>query len=552
MSGSNSLPITASELIDSLFLKETKKNIVYSKSGPKGEDRNKWKFQGHNTSADAKNTIIKDREDEFLKKYYDTLIRPLLNLVRANPDSKWADLTTGTSNIDDETGEPGLGYLHQSFQSILQYKKTNRENFRYLKSIKALISDLHSYYEEETKQIPTQGEGLPIAIIDNYKGIIFTTTPPLDLLMNWQIGVTFINIAREYSIWPSYWSLLSHEVCGHEIINGYYNTWTDNNPITSEIYKKINEEFAGRVANRHRTGDYKQIDDDRVSIAFGSFACDYWTDQQIFQETLASIMAYLNMGPAYGIALYSILQPLMMRLYCLYDLKSLLKMPEQDHLPYGLHPIPVLHMVIAQQCMRKFSSRQAGRVFNAWANFFKKLADVEKGENKLFILSKEDLNSEKLIIPRDRMVRSVEKIVDIVVDSPLESLERNSIADYFYCWGSSDEQQTRPLVRKLQRESFKSESAKSLRLLKNGDIKARHIVAAATIATANARDLGQIKQINDNAINILAAMHDKQPEAKPLQKRGYLKALLRAAPVELGTALPEFSRLRGFSNLRSL
>ncbi|MDQ3903631.1 MAG: hypothetical protein M3247_08335, partial [Thermoproteota archaeon] len=160
--------------------------------------------------------------------------------------------------------------------------------------------------------------------------------------------------------------------------------WTNTNALTNEISEKISKELGSRAPSSIKFGKRNETYDNRVYVAFEPFARDYWTDQQIFQETLASIMAYLNIGPAYGIALYCILQPLMKYRW---GMESLLKMPAQDGLPYGLHPMGILHIVIAEQCMKKFSERSAGGNLSAWVDFFSKLADAHKEENKLTILS---------------------------------------------------------------------------------------------------------------------------------------------------------------------
>jgi hypothetical protein len=537
MSRSKALPSP----IKCKFFKETWDRIVEDDNEREcKQDLDKQKFEGYNTSDEAMNTIDKIKASKFYNEYYDTLMRPLSNLVRFNPDHRWADLAIGPYNRDDESQEKGLGYLHHAFKSISQYNQTN--SIRYMRSIKTLVSDLHSPYEVVTKQIPSQGSGLPIAIIDNCRKIIFTTTPPLDLLIYSQIGVTFVNIARQYSTWPAYWPLLGHEVCGHEIINGFYNIWIDKNPIVHELSEKVRKFFTGNTPKRRRLVNKRNTYGDRVSIAFDRFVRDYWTDQQIFQETLASIMGYLSMGPSYGIALYSILKPLMKHRW---GLDSLLKMCEEDDLPYGLHPIGILHLVIGQRCMQKFSEKHSGGYFDSWANYFRQLANAEQGA-ELTVISKERPNSEKLVIPRDKMVSSVENIVDIVGFSPLNYLEGQSIADYFRdCWDSCDEQETWCLVKELQLPLLETDNTGNLELLKKKkEIKARHVVAAATIASAEAEHKNDIDLINENAIAILDQMYDQPSKAKP-------KVTLRAAPIESNIALPESSRRRGFATLRT-
>jgi hypothetical protein len=253
-------------------------------------------------------------------------------------------------------------------------------------------------------------------------------------------------------------------------------------------------------------------------------------------------MGFLNIGPAYGIALFSVLEPLMNHMW---GLKSIFKMPEEAGLPYGLHPIGVLHMVIAEQCMKKFASRNSEKVFDDWAKIFQELANIEKGVRNLVILSKENRNSEKfsekLIIPRNRMANSVKDIVDIIVDWKLECLENSSIADYYYCWNSLDEQQTCDVVTMLLKRSLNIPE-----ILQNDKIRARHIVAATTIASAKSTKLEEIKWMNEEAINILAKIPTRPLKAKPIRKKQYIIPY-----VELTKKSPKFSRVRGYRTLRT-
>ncbi|MDQ3903630.1 MAG: hypothetical protein M3247_08330 [Thermoproteota archaeon] len=173
-----------------------------------------------------------------------------------------------------------------------------------------------------------------------------------------------------------------------------------------------------------------------------------------------------------------------------------------------------------------------------------------------------------MIIPRNRLISSVKTIVDIVVDSTLEILRRDSISNCFYCWSSYDEQTTVSLFEKLQNESFDSDSSVISKLLENDGIRPRHVVAASTLASVKARNIRGVGRINDNAVKILAVMHDKRPETKrppPMKVAPITAARLphpspaRHAPagpsiavqIDQRNAPLEFPEARGFTKLRS-
>ncbi|GEM_PF-6416026 len=482
---------------------------------PTPDEWTNFRLKGYQFLKDALETINMCGKD-FGKQYphaHDILIRPLYNIIRLHTESDWGSFTISDKFNVDESGEPGLGFLHLCFQSILQHTSDDyKDNKLYLECIKKIIQDLHLLYIDGKILPPNQGEVLPICSISKRRSIILTVPPSRELLAYWQLQATFISISKIYVDWPAYWPLLGHEVGGHEIINGYYDVESGDHLVVNDLLDAVSEKlFQGNGSKPYET---QEIDNkasaksQQVSVAFDTFALDYWTDQAIFQESLASILGYMNIGPSYGIALYCVTKPLL----DLYYKTNFSSMRECDlysgRYRYGVHPMGVLHMRIGMECM-KYLGVKFGGTFNEWAKVFEDLSCPED-ENVLILSSNIDLDTRKIVISFRDMSCAISRLVDIVLNTKISSLKSAdgddtksfSISD-FELWNSDDEKKTMALADELAKDKKQNWKSRQLE-----GMTARYAAAAATIASAKAHTEDAISSINSNALDLISSLPD--------------------------------------------
>ena len=165
-----------------------------------------------------------------------------------------------------------------------------------LRRFLAVVSNLYRSFNDPKKRaslnIPVVDTLPPLAffqVVSN-QGPYTITTERMARETGSEVGV--VSLPASYRNDPILWSILAHEVCGHDVVH------TDATLIP-ELVKKVRELFVGRNFCPSEKPDINNLN---------ALLWSYWID-----EAVSDIYAIMNMGPTYALILVALISAMVMR-----------------------------------------------------------------------------------------------------------------------------------------------------------------------------------------------------------------------------------------------
>jgi hypothetical protein len=257
------------------------------------------------------------------------------------------------------------------------------------------------------------------------------------------------------------WPALAHETAGHDVLHA-----TDG--LVNEVARLLRAELAR---------------DTRLKAAG---LPRYWAER--VDETASDVLGILNMGPIAGIALVGYFRAL----NAAYGGKPQLRAngPASDP-----HPADLLRGYLAAKvvALLEFSLR------SSWSASI--AAELEKD-----VPSSGQMRIGSQVISVELGRRSAERVAEILVSRPLQSLDQHALGD-IQTWRDSDQQIVEGLIPAL------SDASSTPPAVASGLYAAHAVAAAVSAALSTESDLGSLfSRMRD----LLKLMHDRNPSWGPL------------------------------------
>jgi hypothetical protein len=438
--------------------------------------------------------------------YQEVFLDPLKNLLLTQ------DYTTILHAMDSGGGPWGdwLAAIEQ------RQKGYQREATR---AFEECIADLYDGFlsMEERKGIkpPDHQTVSPLVEWGRSKWGPYTWPAPTGNKIGMKMSV--VSMPPAYSKNIAFWSALGHEAGGHDILHADDGLLKEiGNKVEAEILKCQNDpEFKFK--------DQKAIVNGREK-PLPICAAAYW--KYTIDETASDVCGVLNLGPAAGIGLATLLIPLRAR--------QNLKMRLSNSCPSSsFHPIDTLRILLAADVVRELPDLDV-KIANAWADVLENIVkEYRENENELILYTETADNvhgDDKM--PYEGMREIVKIVADTIAFTPFESLEGHQISE-INTWTNEDEIITMKITDDLiakKEPSIESESDDE------EDIYAAHILAGAIIALAKSPDIDTTTQLATKALNKL---HNNNPVWRGFPVRFRSDAHLHHMVPSYRKAIPE-------------
>jgi hypothetical protein len=165
-----------------------------------------------------------------------------------------------------------------------------------LRRLLAVVSNLYRSFND-----PKKRESLKIPVVDTLPPLAFfqvlsnqgpytITTERMTRETGSAVGV--VSLPASYRNHPILWSILAHEVCGHDVVH------TDPTLIP-ELVKEVRKLFVGRNFSPSEKPDINNLN---------ALLWSYWID-----EAVSDVYAIMNMGPTYALILVALISSMVMR-----------------------------------------------------------------------------------------------------------------------------------------------------------------------------------------------------------------------------------------------
>jgi len=415
-------------------------------------------------------SIVYDAYTTLPKVYHEVFIDPLKNLINSE------DYALILRSLN--TGEGPWGdWMASINQRTIGYRKEATHAFE------EFVADLYDGFLSMEQRIgvkpPDYETVSPLVKWGNPDAGPYTW--PADTGVKLGMKMAVVNMPPAYYNNIVLWAPLGHETGGHDILHadkGLLNELVS--VVTAEIMKHKNDP-ALKDANATVNGR-------QMSLA--KVAAIYW--RYTIDETASDVCGLLNLGPAAGIGLATLLIPLRE--------DKLITVGEKD----DVHPIDALRIFLAADTIRFLPDLDAG-VANAWADAIERIADkyiTNKNEFRLYTRTRTGVRWDA-ILPFAGMRETVRIVADAIAFSPLVSLEGHSLSE-INTWANSDEDLTLRIT-----DDFLNSRQPSLETGPNGEeVYAAHILSGAIIALTDTVDIPGTTEL---AIRALNELYDTNP-----------------------------------------
>jgi hypothetical protein len=165
-----------------------------------------------------------------------------------------------------------------------------------LRRFLAVVSNLYRSFNDPKKRqslnIPVVDTLPPLAffqVISN-QGPYTITTERIERETGSEVGV--VSLPASYRNHPILWSILAHEVCGHDVVH------TDPTLIP-ELVNEVRKLFVGSNFSPSEKPDINTLN---------ALLWSYWID-----EAVSDVYAIMNMGPTYALILVALISSMVMR-----------------------------------------------------------------------------------------------------------------------------------------------------------------------------------------------------------------------------------------------
>jgi hypothetical protein len=327
-------------------------------------------------------------------------------------------------------------------------------------ALQEVVSDLYDGFlsAEDRRDIKPPDIGIVAPLVKWGNSEYGPYTWPVDSTIDFGVKAAIVNLPianAQRGIFA--WAALGHESAGHNIINADTG---------------LRQELRNCLWNNMRNAN------------LASSLSDYWASR--IDETASDVLGILNMGPAAGIALIGYFRALNAARGREPQLRNI--GPSND-----FHPADILRGYLAASTVSLLNFSKANRWATAIeAETDKDLARIQLGENN--VITPEEAKESALIA------------ANCLVQTKMECLENHALGE-IQNWRDEDEN----IVRQV-RSILKA--TEPLPEVYAKDFYAAHVVAAAIVESLQGKI--EVPMLFTRMINILKALHDKNPSWGPL------------------------------------
>ena len=401
--------------------------------------------------------------------YHSVFVDPLKNLFTNNYDQIVASI--------DQTGRdiPWREWLDSINQRKTGYRRQDTHAFE--ESIADLYDGFLSMEERKRIKPPDYQTVSPLVLWGGPEAGPYTIPADPEFVVKLGINMSVVSMPPSYSENIVLWSAIGHETGGHDILHA-------DKGLLSEIENVVEREILKNRNESSLRGQEVTFNGRKVPLV--EFAASYW--KSTMDETASDVCGLLNLGPAAGIGIATLLIPIRGG--------RLLSQGWYD----DVHPIDALRVLLAADVIRKIPDLDVN-VANAWGDALERIVDKYiSDKNEFTLITDIEGNGENVIIPYDAMRETIKIVAKTIGFTPLDTLEKHSLSE-INTWANSDESLTLSLADDILNNKEPS--------LKRGadeqTVYAAHIISAATIAMAESAD---IPKVTDLAVSALNKMYD--------------------------------------------
>jgi hypothetical protein len=414
-------------------------------------------------------SIIYDGYTNLPQIYHEVFLNPLRDFVLKQ------DYSSVLGSLDLDQGEgpwrDWLAAVHQRLTGVYP------DHIHATHAFEECMADLYDGFlsMEERRGIKPPDHQLVSPLVEwgrpNWGPYIWPATTGSKFGMKMSV----VSMPPAYSRNVALWSALGHETGGHAILHA-------DDGLLKEIGSRVEKEIM-----RASVLDGQKAVVNGREVPLARCAAAYW--KYTIDEAASDVCGILNLGPAAGIGLATLLIPLR---------KGILPStaPSSD-----IHPIDALRILLAADVVRQLPDLRVERA-NAWADILEDIVNrFGESEKKFFALYTETLDNnfhwdDKM--PYDGMRRTVTLVAEAIAFTPLDSLEGHHLSE-INTWANSDEDLTWRIVDDLLKGK-----EPSLEPGPDGqEVYAAHLLAGAIIALAKSAEISAITKLIINSLNKL-------------------------------------------------
>ena len=402
--------------------------------------------------------------------YHSVFVDPLKNLYVANYEQIFASI--------EDTGDdiPWREWFDSINQRKVGYKRQATHAFE--ESIADLYDGFLSMEERKRVKPPDYQTVSPLVLWGGPEAGPYTIPSDPEFVVKLGINMSVVSMPPSYSENIVLWSAIGHETGGHDILHA-------DEGLLSEIGYTVEQEILKKKNESPLRGQEVTLNGRKMPVA--EFAAGYW--KMTIDETASDVCGLLNLGPAAGIGIASLLIPIRGG--------KLLSEGWYD----DVHPIDALRVLLAADVIRDIPDLDVN-IANAWGDALERIAEkyiTNKNEFKLGTEIPSGIYT-NVVIPYDGMRETIKIVAKTIAFTPLDSLEKHHLSE-INTWANSDETLTLRLA-----DDFLDDKEPSLEPGPDGQtVYAAHVISAAIIALAESAD---ITKVTDLAISGLNKMYD--------------------------------------------
>jgi hypothetical protein len=292
--------------------------------------------------------------------------------------------------------------------------------------------------------------------------------------------MSVVSMPPAYSRNIALWAALGHETGGHAILHADDGLLREIGDI---VEKKI-------IDAPQLDGHFATVNGRKVPLKICASA--YW--KYTIDETASDVCGILNLGPAAGVGLATLLIPL--RRGMLTNAS-----PSAD-----VHPIDSLRMLLAADVVRDLPDLYEKRA-KAWADILEDIVKrYSKDQKKDFRLYTETFGGDPHwddIMPYDAMRSTVKLVAEAIAFSPLNALEGHHLSEV-NTWSNADED----LAWRIMGDLMDGKEPCLEQGPDGQDVYASHLLAGAIIASART---GQVSKTTESTIKALNRLYENNP-----------------------------------------
>jgi hypothetical protein len=274
------------------------------------------------------------------------------------------------------------------------------------------------------------------------------------------LAVSLVNLPPAWTRNIVYWTVVGHEVAGHDIIRA-------DDGLLNELEDIIVEQIKNDVVFKKE----EEVTYNGRKIPFTQFASKYW--RQTMSEASADVLGVLNIGPARGLGLA-------LDLISYREAIRGERVLSKSKRTTAVHPFDQLRILMSADVIRNLPGLDV-EISTKYADSLQEIAERYGNGKSDFKLIEKTKSGDKdvVIIPYEPMREAVKIVANTVAFNSLNKLDGHSFNE-INTWTNSDESLSQRIADDLYENKEPSIESKA-----EGDVFAAHILAGSALTLAN-------------------------------------------------------------------